>query len=654
MQDGIADWLGNWEALLYQPLVKVRARLATVSLHNKPDQYSEESSMVIRPLTVAEVNRIHSNWEQFKQHPESTRTDALLNWARKHVANVATEATSHSSLFELVRVEAAIHEVDPHGRGFQLVLGDLSGIQSYLFAIARTGEEGIARRLRARSFILGMLAQSASVSLTSRLGLSPACILMSTGGIFMLVLPRECSWLQWKTDMDQYLFKTFEGELQLHMAGIDVQRGQVHSMSALISELHSRVQREKSRPFASMLQSTGEWSDMHWVHDSSPVDNCSIELELGSRLPQAIGVQLVPGGDSDGGTGFKLWESLEIHLLTPQGESHPDAIWTEYWNGNAPQFIESGWVQASSVSNYVPTTDKQTMTFVEMAETAVGKKVLGVLKADIDHLGLLLSFGLKGCKNDYSLYEYMYISRNLHVFTSEIITSKIIEQFPKVYTVFSGGDDLFFIGPWSDMPEFAMELNEQFRFYVEVNKAVTLSAALLFVSPKTPMASLAHIAEQSLSEAKDTANEIRLSSKSTLNAYVEGRNQVCLHGQIMEWEHLKKVWDKAKEWDTWLKHGGCTHSLMRKLLQFAEMRRVFTACGKVEGLRYQSLLAYTINRFSELKGDTEAKRSQEACKRWLIQLRKMHEIEADTWWFLMPSIYRLFYFMQERGEKPSE
>lgn len=648
MQDDNSDWLRKWESLLEQPLVKIRSRLATVTLEEHTNQRSKESSMVIRPLTIAEVNRIRSNWEQFKQRPESCRIDALLNWARKHVSNVATEATSYMSLFEMLRVEAAIHEVDPQGKGFQLVLGDLSGIQPYLFAIARTGEEGIARRLRARSFILGMLAQSASVSLTSRLGLSPACILMSTGGIFMLVLPRECLWQQWKADMDHYLFKTFQGELQLHMAGIEVQQGQVHSMSALISELHSRVQREKSKPFASILQTTGKWTIKQWVHDSSQVDDCSMELELGSRLPQAIGVQLIPG-ESDGGTVFKLWGNLEMHLLTPQSKPHPDAIWTEYWNDNAPQFIEAGWVQASSISNYVPTTDKQTMTFVEMADTAVGKKALGVLKADIDHLGLLLSFGLKGYKNDYSLYEYMYISRNLHVFTSEIITSKIIEHFPKVYTVFSGGDDLFFIGPWSDMPAFALELNEQFRFYVEDNKAVTLSAALLFVSPKTPMASLAYIAEQLLSEAKDTANEIRLSK-----AYTEGRNQICLHGQIMEWEHLKKAWDKAKEWDTWLHHGGCTHSLMRKLLQLAEMRHAFTACGKVEGLRYQSMLAYTINRFSDLKGDTEAKRSQEACKRWLIQLRNRHVIEADTWWFLMPSIYRLFYFMQERGEKANE
>lgn len=651
MQSENAGWLKQWEALLAQSLVKVRSRLAAVTLKTNPDNCYEPHNMIKRPLTVQEASQIRSEWEKFKQHSRLNRTDALLNWARNHVSDISTKSAPYTTLFDFMRVQAAIYEVDPQGKEFQLVLGDLSGIQSYLFAIARTGEGGVARRLRARSFKLGLMAQSAAVSLIERLQLSPASILMSSGGIFMLVLPKMCPWHQWKDEMDQYLYHTFQGELQLHMASVEVGQEQVESISELTSELHSLVQKEKSRPFASFLQQKAQWLEKRWIHEHTiPTDDDLIEEQLGRRLPQAIGVQLVPMPDesriSTSGH-LKLWGNLEVHLLTSHSAPHPDAVWTEYWNGNTPSFLTPSWVQASGASNYVPTVDGQTMTFVDMAEIAEGKNALGVLKADIDHLGLLLSFGLRRDRNNYSLYEYMYISRELQFFTSEIIMTNIISQFPRVYTVFSGGDDLFFIGPWSEMPGFAWELNEQFRLYVENNKEVTLSAALLFVSPKTPMATIAHMAEESLADAKDIANMIRKKEQSTS---MEGRNQICLNGQIMEWEHLRKAWDKAKEWSEWLRQGGCTHALLRKLIQIAAMRHAFTANGKVEGLRYQSLLAYTINRFPELQDDNKAKLSQEECRRWLVQLRGLDNIEVETWWALMPSIYRLFYLMQERGE----
>jgi CRISPR-associated protein Csm1 len=44
-----------------------------------------------------------------------------------------------------------------------IVLGDISGIQNYLFDVADAGGWGQARRLRARSFYIQVLAEAAAL-----------------------------------------------------------------------------------------------------------------------------------------------------------------------------------------------------------------------------------------------------------------------------------------------------------------------------------------------------------------------------------------------------------------------------------------------------------------------------------------------------------
>ena len=66
-----------------------------------------------------------------------------------------------------------------------IVLGDISGIQSYLFDVAEAGG-GQAQRLRARSFILQLIPEVAALRMLECLGWSLDHIRAAGAGKFLL------------------------------------------------------------------------------------------------------------------------------------------------------------------------------------------------------------------------------------------------------------------------------------------------------------------------------------------------------------------------------------------------------------------------------------------------------------------------------------
>ena len=93
-----------------------------------------------------------------------------------------------------------------------------------------------------------------------------------------------------------------------------------------------------------------------------------------------------------------------------------------------------------------------------------GFEALGILKADVDNLGTIFSFGIK----NKTISKVASLSRQLNYFFSLYLPYllKNNKKYKNIYTVFAGGDDLFLIGPWNIIIDFSKELNEEFRLYV--------------------------------------------------------------------------------------------------------------------------------------------------------------------------------------------
>ncbi len=107
-----------------------------------------------------------------------------------------------------------------------------------------------------------------------------------------------------------------------------------------------------------------------------------------------------------------------------------------------------------------------------------GIDALGVLKADVDNLGLIFSCGLKRERQTLSRFSTMSRQMNNYfsIYIQHVLRSKT--EFNDIYTVFAGGDDLFLIGPWNRIIEFSSFLNNTFRQYTCSNEDITISSGI--------------------------------------------------------------------------------------------------------------------------------------------------------------------------------
>ena len=140
-----------------------------------------------------------------------------------------------------------------------------------------------------------------------------------------------------------------------------------------------------------------------------------------------------------------------------------------------------------------------------------GKPYLGVLKADVDNLGYIFSKGFvrKDGKSILSISRVVSLSWFLDFFFSEVIKSYIEDKigefggrFRSIYSVFSGGDDLFLIGPWNRIFEFESVLRMKFEDYTCKNKSFTISAGISVVKPDLPIYYIADEVEEALETSK--------------------------------------------------------------------------------------------------------------------------------------------------------
>jgi len=183
----------------------------------------------------------------------------------------------------------------------------------------------------------------------------------------------------------------------------------------------------------------------------------------------------------------------------------------------------------------------QIAPFTELAKYSDGDKKIGILRMDVDNLGKLFS---KGLGKNISISRIANLSRSLDLFFAGYlnkITQKLTDRHKdkiedlKVdnlfYILYSGGDDLFLVAPWDKAVEIAQEINNEFDRYTCHNPNITISAGYLQTKPKFPIRVSAEISGEAEKKAKE-----------------EGRNRICILGDVIEWDRLKRVKKEAEEW----------------------------------------------------------------------------------------------------------
>ena len=183
----------------------------------------------------------------------------------------------------------------------------------------------------------------------------------------------------------------------------------------------------------------------------------------------------------------------------------------------------------------------------------LGIDALGILKADVDHLGMLMGCGLP--EKRFTISRLATLSRQLNFYFALYLPHLLAtdERFKNIYTVFAGGDDLFLIGPWNRIYDLVIVLQKTFSDYVCNNSAIHFSAGISLKKAHTPIDGMAESAEEALEKSKD------------------GRDQVTMFFQTVKWEKIEELEMIRKKLKEWLDEELITKSMLYRLNEFIRM-----------------------------------------------------------------------------------
>lgn len=221
-------------------------------------------------------------------------------------------------------------------------------------------------------------------------------------------------------------------------------------------------------------------------------------------------------------------------------------------------------------------------------------KRLGILRMDVDNLGNTFTQGL----GKYATFaRYSALSRSLDYFFKGYINTiwKSKSDFEKwIYIVYAGGDDLFIVGKWDKVIEFAEAVRTEFKKWACHNPKLTLSAGVSIVTAKYPIL-----------KAADTAGEAEEKAK---NHKVNGqqKNAICILDIPLNWEHefplVKELKDTLSQW---LKQEKLPKGFLHKIQTFYQMSIIQRKSKENESWRW--IMSYDFKRALDRKKDDSVK-----------------------------------------------
>lgn len=242
-------------------------------------------------------------------------------------------------------------------------------------------------------------------------------------------------------------------------------------------------------------------------------------------------------------------------------------------------------------------------TFEQYATTDKGNEgntYLAILRMDVDGLGKRFVKGFN------SLAEYKTFSENLCKFFEKDVEEKLLPD--KGYrdymtVIYAGGDDLFVVGRWDKVIEFAKLVHNETakRFSRE---GITISGGIAVVKPKFPIAKAAEMA----GEAEDAAKQYRAE-----------KNAFHLFGKTVTWDSEFEYVERYKNLFTryislYDKSYGFSKSILHKIMLYAEIadiNKMHRQQGKPLNYSYMWHMSYYLTRFMEKWKAYDRERNEE-------------------------------------------
>jgi len=173
---------------------------------------------------------------------------------------------------------------------------------------------------------------------------------------------------------------------------------------------------------------------------------------------------------------------------------------------------------------------------------ARGIKRLGVLRMDVDNMGALFRTGfdggagkagraslarIAGLSFTFSLFFEGWVAHVAEEIDRELVAGEVSMQ--RLYAIYSGGDDLFFVGSWDAVVELAVRVRADLGQYAGGHPDVHASAGIVLVGGKYPLYQAARDAGTAEADAK--AHVWGDASDAT-----RAKDSISFLGEVMAWE----------------------------------------------------------------------------------------------------------------------
>lgn len=484
---------------------------------------------------------------------------------------------------------------------YLLVSGDISGIQDFIYTIP---SKGALKTLRGRSLYIDLLLEEFVDEYLEQIGLSRANVLYSGGGHFYILAPniedtkKAIDKLQAK--MNRWLMENIGINLYLAIGMAECSANNLMKSEAqgnLFAIVNKKLKDDKTiryskdEDFLEYIFNVENEKDTAkkecnichnlvdklWIYNSDEEIACEFCLNL-YKLGQDILTQdlvfVISEEKIDGGIKiFGKDKDLYMYAVNIEDiDMFKGKILRIYSKNN---LLENDLAIRLYLADYSAKNENdEVMTFDDLAKSSCkidkGIKRLGVLRLDVDDLGIAFSSGFVNDKDKIednlryaTLSRYADLSKDISMFF-KVAINKIcagdltgcvdfeekafnifaIAKAPKrkVNIIYAGGDDLFLVGAWDEVLEVAIDINRAFKQFT--NGKLTLSAGMAMFSPTYPISKMAEIAGLlvQMSKNRKDKNSIALFGMET-NLKANGQLE-CKH--IYTWADFEMKVCKEK------------------------------------------------------------------------------------------------------------
>ena len=399
---------------------------------------------------------------------------------------------------------------------FLIVFGDFFGIQNFIFDNLKA--KYASKILRAKSAYIEIFTKTISKYITKELNISEFSIIFTSAGKFEILVHNtdevKEKLANIQKELNEFCIQEFYAKTGIGIGFVEcgiknfIEEGAYKKLREKIDE---KLELIKLNKFDLKNRSSKLEYDSD-VNNQNLCDFCEIR-----KATKKDEYNICEFCDKFVKLGQRLVNKKFLQITTTKTDIH---IFKDYYldfkenkgfdiSKNSEYLGYPKW----EISSYVAKDNENILTFEDLAKRSVkegikdnerkrGIEALAAIKADVDGMGKFI-LGEAGIDVTRSFAKYNFFSRLMNYFFSLYVPYKM--EGRDIYTVFSGGDDLYIIGAWDEALEFLKDIREDFIRFCEGK--MSLSAGVVIVKPNKPVNFISKVVEEKEETAKEFPNK---------------------------------------------------------------------------------------------------------------------------------------------------